>query len=72
MFEFLIFVAENTDFDENSATPGVAGFVATAVFALLVIAIGFDLVRRVRRTQYRAEIREKLAAEREQAAPPVE
>jgi len=38
-------------------------FVVTALFAVAVILLGFDLVRRVRRAQFRAEIQEKLAAE---------
>lgn len=55
--------AEDTEFDPASVTPGVIGFVVTAVFALAVILLGTDLVRRVRRSQYRAEIAEELQAE---------
>ena len=55
--------AEDTEFDPASVTPGVVGFVVTAVFALAVILLGTDLVRRVRRSQYRAEIAEELQAE---------
>ena len=55
--------AEDTEFDPASITPGVVGFVVTAVFALAVILLGTDLVRRVRRSQYRAEIAEELQAE---------
>lgn len=68
--------AEKADFDETAVTPGVIGFIVTALFAVAVILLGADLVRRVRRSQYRAEIERELAAElaereaseREQAA----
>lgn len=55
--------AEETEFDESVVTPGVLGFVVTALFAVAVILLGADLVRRIRRNQYRAEIQEELAAE---------
>lgn len=51
------------DFDPNTVTPGVIGFVATFAVAAVVILLGIDMVRRVRRTQYRAEIGELLDAE---------
>lgn len=51
------------EFDENSVTPGVWGFVLTAVVALAVVALGFDMVRRIRRTNYKAEISARLEAE---------
>lgn len=57
-------LAENeAAFDPNSVTPGVLGFLVTALFALAVIFLGRDLVRRLRRGRYREEIREELAAE---------
>lgn len=52
-----------TDFDENLVTPTWVGFTATAVLALLILGLGWDLVRRIRRMRYRAEIQEELAAE---------
>ena len=55
--------AEDAEFDETAVTPGVLGFAVTAVFAVAVILLGADLVRRVRRSQYRAEIAEELQAE---------
>lgn len=55
--------AEEAEFDPNSVTPGVIGFVVTALLALAVIFLGFDLVRRLRRSRYRHEIGEALAAE---------
>jgi len=44
-------------------TPGVAGFIAIAVIAVLTILLVVDMTRRIRRTRYRAEIRERLEAE---------
>lgn len=52
------------DFDPNSVTPTWVGFLATFLVAALTILLMFDLTRRVRRTRYRAEIQEKLEAER--------
>ncbi|MCC6270249.1 MAG: hypothetical protein IT190_03125 [Microbacteriaceae bacterium] len=51
------------DFDLNSVTPGWVGFAVTAIVVLATIALIFDMVRRIRRIRYRAEIREKLAEE---------
>ncbi len=59
----IVLAAEDAEFDPNSVTPGVVGFVATALLGLAVIFLGFDLVRRLRRSKYRHEIRESLAAE---------
>lgn len=41
-------------------TPGVAGFIAIAVVAVVTILLVVDMTRRIRRTRYRAEIRERL------------
>lgn len=49
--------------DTDTVSPGVAGFVVTAVVALAVIFLGWDLVRRLRRGRYREEIRQNLAEE---------
>ncbi|BDS49360.1 hypothetical protein [Rhodoluna sp. KAS3] len=50
-------------------SPGTIGFLA--VFAMAAGAIGliFDMVRRVRRVRYRAEIESRLDAEDAQATP---
>lgn len=53
--------------DENAVTPGVVGFVATAFVAVLTVLLLIDMTRRVRRVRYRAEIQEKLEAEKEEA-----
>jgi len=50
-------------FDPNSVTPGVVGFLVTFVFMVLIVLLIRDMVRRVRRTQYRAEVNERLDAE---------
>lgn len=51
------------DFDPNSVTPGWIGFAITAAVAIISIVLILDMVRRVRRMRYRAEIRERLAEE---------
>ncbi|WP_022881369.1 hypothetical protein [Gryllotalpicola ginsengisoli] len=51
----------------DSVTPGPWGFIAIFGVALVVLALIWDMVRRVRRVRYRAEVAEKLDAE-EQAA----
>ncbi len=58
-----LFAEEEAEFDPASVSPGVIGFAVTALFALAVIFLGFDLVRRLRRSKYRHEIGEALAAE---------
>lgn len=66
-----LFVAQEGEFDEDIVSPGVAGFVITGLVGLAVILLGFDLVRRLRRSRYRHEIRaqiEEELAERESGA----
>lgn len=59
-----VFAAEDGEqFDPSKVTPGPEGFIATAVFAAAVLTLGFLLVRRIRRGQYREEVRESIAAE---------
>ncbi|KQO84153.1 MULTISPECIES: hypothetical protein [unclassified Frigoribacterium] len=45
-------------------TPGVWGFVAIAFVAVATVLIIVDMTRRVRRTRYRGEVRERIEAER--------
>jgi hypothetical protein len=54
--------------DPNLITPGVFGFIAIAVVALATVLLGIDLTRRIRRTTYRAQIQEQIAAEQQAAA----
>lgn len=49
--------------DPNDVTPGPAGFFVVALLAAAVILLIFDMQRRVRRVNHRAEIRERLQAE---------
>ncbi|HWL60090.1 MAG TPA: hypothetical protein VNQ48_04310 [Microbacteriaceae bacterium] len=51
------------DFDETQVTPGVIGFVITALFVVVVALLALDLVRRTRRVRYREESRARIAAE---------
>lgn len=50
-------------FDENAVTPGVVGFVVIFAIALVVVLLVFDMTRRIRRVNYRAQIQEELDAE---------
>jgi len=51
--------------DPTLVTPGVWGFVITAAIMVVVILLILDMVRRMRRVNYRAEIRQRLEAERD-------
>ena len=59
----LIALAAETGLDEDQVTPGVIGFVVTAVLLVVVILLALDMVRRVRRVRYRAESQERIAEE---------
>ncbi|AWB89774.1 hypothetical protein [Homoserinimonas hongtaonis] len=58
------FAKDEPDFDPNTVTPGVIGFFAIFLIAAVTVLIVLDMNRRVRRTRYREEVRDKLAAER--------
>jgi capsular polysaccharide biosynthesis protein len=58
-----VFLAEDTAIDPNIVTPGVVGFVATILVAGVTILLLWDMVRRIRRQRYQAEIEAKLDAE---------
>ena len=49
-------------------TPGVWGFVITLMIGVVTILLIIDMMRRVRRTRYRAEINAKLDAEEAERA----
>ncbi|HEU4848779.1 MAG TPA: hypothetical protein VFS93_00020 [Terrimesophilobacter sp.] len=51
------------DFDPNSVTPTWVGFAITFLVAVAAVLLIMDMVRRIRRTRYRAEIQERLEAE---------
>ncbi|WP_277959139.1 MULTISPECIES: hypothetical protein [Frigoribacterium] len=52
---------------DEAVTPGVWGFVAIAFVAVATVLIVVDMTRRVRRTRYRGEVRERIQAERDEA-----
>jgi hypothetical protein len=52
---------------ETFYSPGTIGFIMTFFVTAGAVALIFDMVRRIRRVRYRAEISEKLAAEAQAA-----
>jgi len=52
---------------ETFYSPGTIGFLLTFFVAGAAVLLIFDMVRRVRRVRYRAEIQEKLEAEASEA-----
>ncbi len=50
--------------DVNLVTPGVVGFIVTFLIAVATVFLVLDMVRRVRRVRYRAEVRQQLDEER--------
>lgn len=63
----LIAVAAEEEFDPNDVTPGVEGFVITFLVMAVVLLLVLDMVRRIRRVNYRAEARERIEAEEREA-----
>ena len=53
--------------DEDLITPGVVGFIVTFLVAVATVLLIIDMVRRVRRVNYRDQIREKLLLEQAEA-----
>ena len=51
----------------DNVTPGVAGFIGTAVIVLAVVLLLLDMLRRIRRAGYRADISAQLDAEQRDA-----
>ena len=62
-----MFLAE-TAVDPETLSPGPVGFVAIALVAVLTIFLLFDMVRRLRKVNMRADINAKLDAEEAQSA----
>ena len=58
----------DTAIDPNIVTPGVVGFLVTIFVAMVTILLVWDMVRRIRRQRYRAEIEAKLDAEQAAAS----
>jgi TRAP-type C4-dicarboxylate transport system permease small subunit len=49
--------------DLDTVTPGIWGFVLTIGVIIAVILLIIDMVRRIRRVNYRAQVREQLEKE---------
>lgn len=49
--------------DPNLVTPGPWGFAVIALIGVAVVLLVWDMLRRIRRGRYRAEVREMLDAE---------
>ena len=48
--------------DQDQVTPGLLGFVLTAFIVILTAFLIVDMVRRIRRVRYRAQVEEERAA----------
>lgn len=59
----VVVAAEKEEFDPNTVTPGVMGFVVTFLVMIAVLLLILDMTRRIRRTNYRAQVQEQLDAE---------
>lgn len=49
--------------EESDITPGIAGFLFTALMAFLLVVVVRDLVKRMRRMKYRSQLDEDLDAD---------
>ncbi|HWT32779.1 MAG TPA: DUF4381 family protein [Microbacterium sp.] len=49
--------------DPTTVTPGAWGFGAILLIAVVAVLLIWDMMRRIRRGRYRAEVREELDAE---------
>jgi peptidoglycan/LPS O-acetylase OafA/YrhL len=63
-----VFIAADTAINPDIVTPGVVGFAATLLVAIVTVFLVWDMVRRIRRQRYRAEIEAKLDAEQAAAS----
>ena len=55
--------------DQDQVTPGLLGFLLTAFIVVLTALLIVDMVRRIRRVRYRAQVEEERAAAEEAAQP---
>ncbi|MDQ0757190.1 hypothetical protein [Arthrobacter sp. B3I4] len=51
--------------DPSQVTPGLLGFLLTAFIVVLTALLIVDMVRRIRRVRYRAQVEEERAAAEE-------
>jgi hypothetical protein len=49
--------------DDSYNSPGTLGFIVTFTVGVVAVLMFFDMNRRIRRTKFRTEIRERLANE---------
>ncbi|SDZ35666.1 hypothetical protein [Herbiconiux ginsengi] len=49
--------------DPDTVTPGIIGFIVTFLVAIVTVLLIIDMVRRVRRVNYRDQVRQELEAE---------
>jgi flagellar biosynthesis/type III secretory pathway M-ring protein FliF/YscJ len=62
-----LLAAAEEEFDPNDVTPGVEGFVITFIVMAVVLLLVLDMVRRIRRVNYRAEAQQRLDSEQREA-----
>lgn len=55
--------------NEDSITPGIVGFLAILLVAAGTLALGLDMVRRIRRVRYRGELADRKR-QADRSAPP--
>jgi hypothetical protein len=63
-----VFFAADTAIDPVIVTPGAVGFLATFFVGIVTVFLIWDMVRRIRRQRYQAEIEAKLDAEQAAAS----
>lgn len=56
-------LADETTPDPDTVTPGVVGFIVTFLVAAVTVLLVIDMVRRVRRVNYREQVRAELEEE---------
>jgi len=56
--------------DDTYNSPGTIGFILTFSVGVVAVLLFFDMNRRIRRTKFRTEIRERLANEQLDAIDP--
>jgi hypothetical protein len=54
---------ETTTPDPDDVTPGIVGFIVTFLVAVAVVLLIIDMVRRIRRVNYREAVKAKLQEE---------
>ncbi len=57
------------ELDESIVTPGPVGFLVMLGVAVITILLILDMTRRIRRTRYRGELRERLEREQDDTRP---